>query len=316
VENPTVIDRRRALALIGAAALAPAAALAADAPATIRIAYMTTDAFAQGLYADAGGFFKAAGLNVELVMLGNSGSIAAAVAGGSVDIGLGNPISLANAVESGLPFYAIAPSAMFVDSKPQSFMVVAKSSPYQSAKDLAGKTIGLVEVRGVTQAATAAWLRKAGVDPANAKYVEMPFPAMGAALATGRIDAAFIADTALMAFRADTRSLGCPYAALAPQWYLNLWYSGKDWLAKNPALARRFIAAVEKSAGWANAHQAETGAMLQKYVPLPNDVLAQMTRTDFAGKLDVSRIQPVLDAAVREGAIKRPIDAHDFLASP
>ena len=312
------IDRRRALWLLGAAVVAPSAAVAADAPApqTIRIAYMTTDAFAQGVYADAGGFFKQAGLNVELVMLGNSGAIASAVAGGSVDIGLGNPISLANAVESGLPFYAIAPSAMFVDSKPQSFMVVEKTSTVQSAKDLAGKTVGLVEVRGVTQAATAAWLRKAGVDPASVKYVEMPFPAMGPALATGRIDAAFIADTVLMSFRSQTRSLGCPYAALAPQWYLNLWYAGKDWLAKNPALARRFVAAIEKSAAWANAHQTETGAMLQKYVPLPNDVLAQMTRTDFADKLDVGRIQPVLDTAVREGAVKRAIDAHDFLAFP
>ena len=311
-----MIGRGSALALLGAAVATPGAAFAADAPATIRIAYMTTDAFAQGLYADAGGFFKAAGLNVELVMLGNSGSIAAAVAGGSVDIGLGNPISLANAVESGLPFYAIAPSALFVDSKPQSFMVVAKTSAVQSAKDLAGKTIGLVEVRGVTQAATAAWLRKAGVDPLSAKYVEMPFTAMGPALATGRIDAAFIADTALMSFRAQTRSLGCPYAALAPQWYLNLWYAGKDWLAKNPALARRFVAAIEKSGTWANTHQTETGATQQKYVPLPSDVLAQMMRTDFADKLDVNYIQPVLDAAVREGAIKHAIDAHAFLASP
>jgi NitT/TauT family transport system substrate-binding protein len=314
----TVIDRRHALALLGTAALTPSAVLAADAPpaGTIRVAYMTTDAFAQGVYADAGGFFKAAGINVELVMLGNSGAIAAAVAGGSVDVGLGNPISLANAVESGLPFYAIAPSAMFVDSKPQSFMVVLKSSPIQTTKDFIGKTVGLVEVRGITQAATAAWLRKDGVDPAQVKFVEMPFTSMGPALTTGRIDAAFIADTNLMAFRSQTRSLGCPYAALAPQWYLNLWYASKEWLAKNPALARRFVAAVEKSATWANAHQAETGAMLQKYVSLPSDVLVQMTRTDFADKLDVARIQPVLDAAVREGAVKRAIDAKEFVSSP
>ncbi len=309
-----MIKRAGVLALLGAAAVAPRAARA-DAP-VIRIACMTTDAFMQGVYADAAGFFKAAGLTVEPTMLANSGSIAAAVAGGSVDIGLGNPISLANAVESGLPFYAIAPSALFVDSKPQSFMIVEKTSAVQSAKDLAGKTIGLVEVRGVTQTATAAWLRKSGVDPTGVKYVEMPFPAMGPALATGRIDGAFIADTVLMSFRDQTRSLGCPYAALAPQWYLNMWYAGKDWLAKNPDLAHRFVAAIEKSAGWANAHQAETGAMLQKYVPLPNQVLAEMVRTDFAGKLEIGRVQPVLDAAVREGAVKRAIDAHDFLAFP
>jgi hypothetical protein len=41
-----------------------------------------------------------------------------------------------------------------------------------------------------------------------------------------------------------------------------------------------------------------------------------MTRTDFADKLDVARIQPVLDAAVREGAVKRAIDAKEFVSSP
>ena len=192
-------------------------------------------------------------------------------------------------------------------------MIVEKTSPIQSAKDFAGKTVGLVEVRGVTQTATASWLRKNGVDPASVKYIEMPFAAMGPALASGRIDGAFIADTVLMSFAGQVRSLGSPYSALAPEWYLNMWYASKSWLAANPVVARKFVAAIQKSAVWANAHQADTGLILQKFFPLPSDVIAKMTRTEFASGFDVAHVQPVLDAAVREGGIKHAIDAHDFM---
>jgi NitT/TauT family transport system substrate-binding protein len=304
------VSRRTAFGILGSVMVTAGVARAAD--PSLRIAFMTTDAFAQGAYADAGGFFSNAGLNVELVTLANSGSIAAAVAGGSVDIGLGNPISLANAVESGLPFYAIAPSALYLEAHPQTLVVVSKTSAIQSQKDLAGKTVALVEVRGITQTATSAWLRKAGVDPGTVKFIEMPFAAMGPALAGGRIDGAFISDTALMPIVGQTRSLGCPYGALAPEWYLNLWYVSKTWLTGNPSVAHRFAQAIQKSAIWANAHQSDTGVVLQKYYPLTNDVLAKMTRTKFASSFDVAHIQPVLDAALREGAVKRAIDARDF----
>jgi NitT/TauT family transport system substrate-binding protein len=307
------IDRRGALALFGAAVVAPSIARATDTP-PVRISYMATDAFAQAMYADSAGFFKQAGLNVELVQLASSSAIAAAVAGSSIDIGLGNPIVVANAIQSGLPFAAIAPSSIYNAAKPQSFMIVEKTSPIQSAKDLAGKTVAVVELKGMTQAATGAWMRAAGVDPSTVKFLEIPFQAMGPALAAGRVDAAFISDTALMSQRSHTRAIGTPYAALAPLWYMSLWYANKEWIAKNPVQARAFVSAIEKSATWANTHQSETAAMLQKYVPLTSEVLAQMTRSDFADKLDPKGLQPVLDAAAREGAIKRAMDAKEMLA--
>ena len=306
-----MIGRRAALALIATAALTPQLVRADD--AVIRLGGSASDAFAQGAYAEAGGFFKQAGLSVEQVMLANSGAIASALAGGSIDVGLANPISLANAVESGLPFVAIAPSALFLAAHPQSLMVVAKTSPIQSAKDFDGKTIALIQVRSMTQTSTSAWLRKSGVDPGGVKFIEMPFSAMLPALAGGRIDGAFIAETSLRGSADQTRSLGCPDAALAPEWYLNVWYTTKPWLAKNMPVARRFAQTIQRSAAWANAHQSETGAVLQKIAGLPGDAVAKMTRTQFASSFDIAHIQPVIDAAIREGAVKRSIDAHEFV---
>jgi NitT/TauT family transport system substrate-binding protein len=311
------IDRRSALALVGGALSLPALGARANAQAagTVRVAFMTTDAFALAGYAEAAGFFKAADVGVQLVTLPNSGSIASAVAGGALDVGLANPVSLANAIEQGLPFVAIAAGALFSERKPQALLIVPKSSPLQSAKDLEGKTVGLIEIRGITQTAMKSWLLKNGADPSLVHYAEMPFPAMGPAMEQNRIDAAFISEPALVGLRATTRAIGDPYAAIASEWYLNLWFTTKAWLAANPATAHRFVQAIQKSAPWVNAHPGETGAVLQKYVAIPDDVMARVVRSQFAADLQVSRIQPVLDVAARDGAIKRPLDAHDMIAT-
>jgi NitT/TauT family transport system substrate-binding protein len=313
----SLIDRRRALALMGGAASLPALGRRASAQTAgpVRVAFMYTDAFAQAGYADAAGFFKQADVSVQLVTLPNSGSIAAAVAGGSLDVGLANPVSLANAIEQGLPFVAIAAGALFSERKPQALLLVPLSSPVQSAKDLEGKTVGLIEIRGITQTAMKSWLVKNGADPSLVHYAEMPFPAMGPAMQQNRIDAAFISEPALVALRSTTRPIGDPYSAIASEWYLNLWFTTKSWLAANPATAHRFVQAIQKSAPWVNAHPVETGAVLQKYVAIPDDVMTRVVRSQFAGDFQVSRIQPVLDVAARDGAIKRPLDAHDMIAA-
>lgn len=279
----------------------------------LRVAISGTDSFGEAIYAQEAGFFKAAGLNPQLVLLANSGAIAAAVAGGSVDIGLSNSIAIAAARAEGIPFYVIAPSALFLASEPATLLIVAKNSPLQTPKDLEGKTIGVVEVRGITEASVRSWLTKNGADPSTVKFIEMPFGVMPPALAQGRIDAGFISEPALTGASATTRVFGSPYAAFADAWYINVWFANKDWLAKNTGLAHRFVQAVEKTAVWANAHRAETGPMLQKYSPLPADVIAKMTRTRFADKLDTGMMQPVLDSALKFGVLKNATSAKDLV---
>lgn len=305
------MKRASYLALLSAASLWPTAARADGTP--LRIAAAATDSFAEGIYGDAGGFFKQSGLETTQLLLNNTGAIASAVAGGSADIGCGNPVSLASAVISGLPFVAIAPGALFQEARPTSMMIVEKASSVRSATDLVGKTVALVEIAGMTLAASRGWLRKGGVDPANVKFIEISMPAMIPALTAGRIDAAFIGEQFLIPYASDTRIIGSPYAALAPQWYLNLWFVTRSWLEKNGPTARSFAQAIVKTAAWANAHQSETAAILEKNASLPPDVLAKMARVQFATKFDLGYIQPVLDAAFREGSIKRAIDAHEFL---
>jgi NitT/TauT family transport system substrate-binding protein len=302
----------RTLVALGALLAGRTPARAQTVPA-LRVATSPSDAFAEAIYAQGAGFFKEAGLSVELVSLANSGSLAAAVAGGAIDIGLANPIAVASARSSGLPLAVIAPSALFTAKEPATVLIVAKSSPLTTAKDLEGKTVAAIEVRGTQQASIRQWMAKNGADASGVKFVEVPFTTMAAMLDAGRVDAAMIGEPALSAAKPLVRVFASPYEAVAPEWYLNVWFAGTDWLQKNRTTARTFVAVMNKTATWANAHQAETGVMLQKFLPLTDDVVARMTRAQFAVRLNTQYMQPILDTAAKYGVLKTPADAKDMI---
>ena len=279
----------------------------------VRVGASPADAFAEGVYANAAGFFKGAGLDVTLVAMANSGAMGAALAGGAIDIGLANPIVIANARQQGLPFYAIAPSALFRADEPGTLLMVAQNSPLKTAKDLEGKTIATIEVQGIQQASIRAWMVKNGSDAAGLRFIEMPYSAMVAALNAGRIDAAMIAEPSLTAARVATRELGSPYGAIASNWYINVWFATKDWLAKNPVVVKRFVGAMAKAAVWENAHRADTAVMLQKFLPVSDDTLSRMVRARYAERLDPALMQPVLDTAAKFDVLKAPMNAGDLI---
>ncbi len=313
VRRPRRVLRFSALLVLVALLLGEDVPARAQTEPAVRVGVSPADAFAEGMYADAAGFFKAAGLNVELVTLANSGAMGAALAGGSIDIALGNAIAIANAREQGLPFYAIAPSALFAAREPATLLMVGTASPLKTAKDLEGKTIATIELRGIQQASIRAWMVKGGADPTALRFIEMPYSSMAAALNAGRIDAAMIAEPVLASARLLTRELGSPYAAIANEWYINMWFATKDWLTKNPAAAQRFVAAIGKAAPWENTHRAQTALMLQKFLPVSDDVLTTMVRARYAEQFDPALIQPVLDTAAKYGVLKEPMKAADLI---
>ena len=63
----------------------------------------------------------------------------------------------------------------------------------QTAKDLNGKTIGITGVKNITHISTMPWMDANGGDP-SAKYIELKFSEMAAAVASGRIDAGVTAE--------------------------------------------------------------------------------------------------------------------------
>ena len=309
---------RGRFAAAGAASLVAAtsaiARVSADPLPVVRVGINASDTYAEPFYGTANGFFKDAGLDVQVLMLSNTAATASALAGGSLDVGIGSLTSIAQGHERGLPFSAFAPAGLFSEKVPTTLLMVAKDSPLKSPRDLEGKTIATIDVRGVTEVSMDQWAAANGADATSFKYIEMLFGAMAAAVAAKRVDAAVIAEPALTPAFGTCRQFGNPYAMIAKQWYIALFFARPDWIAANPDIARRFAGAIQKTAVWANGHRAESAKMLSDMTKIPVAVTSSMRRVAYAEKLDVALMQPMLDAAAKAGVLKNSIAARDLIA--
>jgi NitT/TauT family transport system substrate-binding protein len=243
----------------------------------------------------------------------NAGEIIQAAAGGAIDAGLADMIQLGNAVNHGLPYGFLAGGSFYSTNAPTTVLCVAKNSAVKTAKDLEGQTVAVVALTSISSLSVQEWLRNGGADLSKIKIFEAPFSTMAPALVRGTVGAAFIGEPFLSAAKNDVRWLGKAYDAIAKQFYIQAWFTSRDWVAKNPDAARRLVRAAYESARWANGHHDESATILSKYSKLPLERIESMTRAVFATSLDPRMMQPVLDVAAKYKIIDKPLAASDLV---
>lgn len=305
------MKRPYAVLLASALLLTPLAA-GAD-TTTIHVATTPIELGAEVLYAQDQGFFKKAGVTVDVQLISSGAAIAAAVASGSLDIAQANLVSLAAAHERGLPFVLVAPAGLYSSENSTTSIVVAKNSPIKTGKDLEMKTVAGNGLRNITQIGAAAWMDQNGGDATKMRFIEMPFTQMPAALDAGRIDAAVIAEPVLsVAVAGGARIIGQPYSAIAKQFLIGGWFTTSAWAKAHPDEMKRFVSAIIESAKWANTHHAESEHILEKYTKVR--VSPTMKRSVYAERLNPADIQPLIDASAKYGSIKATFPASELIA--
>jgi NitT/TauT family transport system substrate-binding protein len=269
--------------------------------------------FSEGVqYAQALGLFKKYGVDVDVQIVSSGEAAAAAIVGGTADIGAANVVSLVLSHEKGVGFTFIAPGAEYTGRAPTNALIVAKNSPLRGPSDLAGKTIGVIALGDVNTIAVRAWLERNGTDAKTVKFLELPNPQMSAAVERGAIDAAIISSPSLAPAMQTGRVLGLPYSAIADRFAINAWYAKKDWVATHRDTVARFTRAVTEAQLWANKNHADSAKILVADAKLDPDLVATMTRATFAPKLDDALIQPLIDLMAKYGRIPAPFPAADL----
>jgi NitT/TauT family transport system substrate-binding protein len=306
---------RRTCIVALALALGIPAAAGAQSPDTIRVASVPLDVTGNVYYAYDLGYFAKAGLDVQITTLVTGGSAAAAVAGGAVEIGTSNLVSIAQAHERGIPLVIIAPSGANANSSPLEGIIVAKNSPIKTAKDLEGKTIATTGLLNNMQVEAAAWIAKNGGDYTTLKWVEVPGNAMGAAVATGRIDAASPTEPYLSSSLAagDVRLLGYTVDAISPMVIEGGYFCTADYAKAHPDVVKKFARALLLAGQWANRNHDAATAILQKYSKATPVKTAN--HAIFPESFKPSDLQPLLDASAKFGALKATIPAAELVVA-
>ncbi len=309
------MNRSRLLMLLAASAASPLVPVevGAQSAATLKLATTPTDIGAQPFYAADQGFFKAVGIDADTQIISNGAAITSAVLGGAIDVAQSNIVSLALAHARGLDVVVIAPAGVYSSKEPTSAIVVKSSSAYKTAKDLNGKIIGCNGLQNISQIGPMAWFDKNGGEVASYKFVDMPFPQMPAALDTGRIDAALIAEPVLSdALAHGARVLGYAYDAIAPTFTIGAWFTTGSWAKAHPDLVRRFQKAMFASAVWANKNRSQSAKVLAAATKIEFE--PAMKRTTYGEKLDAALMQPLIDATAKYGSLKTAFPAADLIA--
>ncbi len=298
---------RTAAALTAASALGtPRLVSAANA---IRFLTVGSESGAAAVYASERDFFKSAGVDVDVAIMSSGGSVIPAVIGGSAEFGVSNPLSLAAAFSHGASLVCFAATVYYRSTSPNSLLMVAKDSPVQSARDLNGKTVAVNGLRNTPQLSTQAWLDKNGADSKSVKFTEVPFPEMGLALTSGRVDAAFFSEPALSLVRNDLRVLADPYGAIAPQFITGSYFTTRAYAAAQPRVVANVGRALRQAATWANGHPSDTATILARLQKLDPARVQTMARSIYAEQLRASDLQPVFDVAFKYGYLPTQVDA-------
>lgn len=307
----------RPVATFLALAMACGVALPAgsQAPTTVHVTTLPIDAGAEVIYAKSLGYFARAGLDVDIIPVSNGGASASAVAGGGVDIGYGDTVSVAIGHGKGVPFVIIAPAALHVPSAPTTELLVTANSPIHNASDLEGKVVAGSALTTISGYSPRAWIDENGGDSTRVRFLELPFPAMQAALEAGRVDAVMIAEPFLQsALRSGDRVLASPYDAVSHDFIVSAYFTTAPWAKAHPDLVARFANVIHETAVWANANHARSAEILVGETKVDPATVAAMTRVRYGERLDPALIQPVVNVAAKYGGIT-PYSAADLIYS-
>ena len=314
---------RRLIQCLGAIALCLAGlALApshADAQQKIRFAYLKSTTLIPFFFALEKGYFKAEGLDIELVAVPGGPAVAAAIAGGSADIGYAAPTPIAIARQAGQPYRFFV--GMEREHHPKDLwgtILASEKSGIKSIKELAGKRVILGPPGGLCELAVREWLGKDGMKWEQITPLFNPFPQMQAALDVGNADAACIIEpftTSVQASAIKPVTLAKGYLAAPPEKYtVDGIFANETWLNANA----KAIAGIKKAMlkGWQElaSDRPTVEKILDTEFRFPKS-LADRVKMDYVSQISLvaADFEPIIAAMKKHGMLKPDFKTEDLI---
>jgi NitT/TauT family transport system substrate-binding protein len=267
------------------------------------------------LYAISSGLYKKYGLTVEPTLLGSGAAAAAAVSGGSIDIGKTSTVATISMIVKGLPFTAIGSLGYYDSAKPNYVLLVPIDAPIKTPKDLEGKTLASLSLFDQNSIATSMYLDNNGVDRSTIKYVEIPPAAALAAMESKRLDAVTVYEPFFSAMTATgkVRAMAYPYDSIAKRFPDTLMFANTAWVNEHKDLVEKFLKATAEASAYVAGHEKETLPLLAAFLKLDPATLGNQHFPGRGVTLTPAELQPVIEAAAKYKAIPKAFPAQDMI---
>lgn len=256
----------------------------------------------------AKGFFAEQNIDLTITPVqGGAASISGAISG-QFQFAFANTTSLLTAKEQGLDVKVVSNGVSSTGEQGKDFsaVLVKSDSPITSAKDLAGKTVSVNQLKNIGDTTIRASIRKAGGDPSTVNFVELAFPDAPAALQNGRVDAIWVVEPFVsQAVSQGARAVAWNFADAAPDLTVAMYFTtGKT----DADLVKRFTAAMRKSLEYADAHPEEARETLKTYTKMTPEVIAKIALPKWPAEVNRDSVQTIADLAQADGVLKTKVD--------
>ncbi len=176
------------------------------------------------------------------------------------------------------------------------------ASPDVTGKDLNGKTIGSPGLNTLGEYGVRAWVDATGGDASTLRFVEIPFSEMPAALATKRIDAAYVAEPFYETAKKTSHEVAMEFDAIAKEFLVAGWFTTNDWANAHAPTVARFASVIRDATEWAQKNPAAC-------------VVVASPRAYFATTLSAALVQPGINLTARYAKFP-PFPASELVFTP
>lgn len=273
------------------------------------------------------GLFAKAHIDVKLTQLSGGPDIVAATEAKSVDIGWADMFAWSSAIEQGFDFTIINPANSTKGRQKNSVLLAKADSGINSAKDLAGKKIG-VPAQALTTVEIKQWLTTQGVDPNAPKYTTVnDRTTEGGLVASGQIDVAATSGASAIEWEKQygLKVVGYYDGGVTPGAATSGYGTLTSYAQAHKDLIQRFVDTVRAGVkAYQSASPADQNSILVKYggadvaeldkkYPGSLKAAAESSDTELSGPFNVAAENKWLRVGVQFGALNKPIDIRKYL---
>jgi NitT/TauT family transport system substrate-binding protein len=301
------------LAMIALTTLSLAAAGSAHAQEKIRLGILPFSESLGAVMADKLGYFKAEGLDVEMVKINSGAQGMPLLQSGKLEIVFTNTVSTLQAIEQGMDATLIAPGAVVRTQAPDTTAaLLALKGTIKTPKDLEGKRIAVNVINSSLWMYITAYMDKNGVDKSKVRFVEVPFPQMADPLLNKQVDAVGVSEpfASVLLDTGKVDSLAYPYVEAQPNGDITQYLALTDWVRKNTATATKFARAVAKGSEFVNA-SANIAATREANMAFTNLAPALKDRVlipRMGTAVNTEEILKTQALLLKYGMMKKPVD--------
>ncbi|MFJ9590750.1 ABC transporter substrate-binding protein [Streptomyces acidicola] len=257
------------------------------------------------------GFFSEHGLDVKIQPVASVAAGLAAAQGGTTSFAYTSTVSLFQALGNGVPLQIVAPFAGIAPGYYDKMkagdpayqteitaLVVNGDSGITRPRDLTGKTVALMDVKGQSELTTRYVIDHDGGDSSKVKFTNLGLADGANALKAHKVDAAFSADPFLSQLeQAGGKVISWPGVETFHDGPTSALVASTSYVTKNRDTVARFDCAVQQSAKYANAHHDKVRAVIaaeQKVDPATLDKAVVAHFYDYADLDGLNRFKQIM----------------------